>query len=171
MGSFTIFCLDNKGKPVENVLIETTISCNQQCGFLEIGCQSGPPVKSKGYTDQKGKYNLPMPYTVNQTVEILGKKRGYHSVVKTVNVEGQQGFNLNVWGQTTLTLIPKSQQGLTDSGSSLGYSSGSVESDIKNIGQKVENAGLIGSIELTVIIVFISIMIIILGIIYLVVKK
>ena len=167
MGNFIITVTDTHGNPFADALVKTTISANQTCGFLEIGCKSGPPVSSSQYTNTNGKVYIPMPYTVNQTVSIEVSARGYHTVFQKVNVEGVTATNWDVWGHKNIMLIPDSSPAPVSSGSYLGSD---ISSHIDRIGQDISNAGFIGSIELTIAVVFISIMIVVISVVYLAVR-
>lgn len=158
-GTFSITVKDPSGNAIPNAEVQYSVKANASCPWYAVGCESVGPYSGQDYTGSDGKVGIPLDSTVAQTVSIIVMANGYSDLAKSVNVNGANSTNWNVWGSTTVTMTPISQtpppgQGITAPGTqwydsvagSLGYGL-----------QEVAHAGMVGSIELTVIVIFVAI--------------
>ncbi len=162
MGNLTFVVKDSgTGEPVQNAEVIADVS-SQPCGWFSIGCSSGNPYSLDDYTNANGQVSFSLKYNTPTTVSYQVLANGYNAQNGTFSISGANLLNENVWYTKSVNMVPTSRT--APPGQGIGAyltSSPQVETVLKDLGYNATNAGMVGSIELTVIIVFVAIAVII----------
>ncbi len=171
MGNLSFHIVDaGNGKPIYNAEVIVNIS-NEPCGLFAIGCSSGDPYTDNGYTDQQGNVSFSLLYNTATTVDYQVMATGYDTQNGQLSVSGANLANWNVWGSKTVNLVPTSSSNTPPNQGALAnvINLPSVSTVLEDLGYSASNAGFVGSIELTVIVIFVAIALIAIAIIMVVV--
>lgn len=158
-GTFTVTVKSPSGTPIPNAEVEYKVKANSSCPWYAVSCESVAPYSGHDYTGSNGQIGIPLDSTVAQTVSLLILANGYQDVSKSINVNGSNSTNWSVWGSTTVTMTPISQQAPPGQGAQAVGTQwyDSLEASLGYGSQEVATAGMVGSIELTIIVVFVAI--------------
>ena len=171
MGNLTFVVKDSgTGEPIQNAEVIADVS-NQPCGFLAIGCSSGNPYTLDGYTDKNGKVVFSLKYNTATTVSYQVLANGYNTQNGSFSISGANIVDWNVWYTKNVNMVATPNTAPPGQGIEASLTSNpEVETILKDLGYKTETAGLIGSIELTIIVVFVSIAVVV-GLIFMAVMN
>lgn len=158
MGNLTFHVVDSgTGKPIYNAEVIVNIS-NKPCSFLAIGCSSGDPYTDNGYTDSQGDVSFSLLYNTATTVDYQVMADGYDTQNGSMSISGANLIDENVWGSKNINLVSVNNQQPPPNQGPLAnvVNVPGVNTVLEDLGYSASNAGLIGSIELTIIIVFVA---------------
>ena len=162
MGNLTFIVKDSgTGEPIQNAEVIADVS-NQPCGWLSIGCSSGDPYSLDDYTNADGQVSFSLKYNTPTTVSFQVLANGYDTQNGTFSISGANLLNEKVWYTKNVNMV--ATPGVTPPGQGIVAnltSNPQAETVLKDLGYNATNAGLIGSVELTVIVVFVSIAVVI----------
>ena len=163
MGNLTFVVKDSgTGKPIYNAEVIANVT-NRSCGTFAIGCSSGSPYTLNDYTDSSGSVSFSLKYNTSASVQYQVMATGYNTHPGQFSISGANIMNENVWYTENVDLVadttsqvPPNQGTLANVTSNL-----PLESLLQDVGYSAGNAGFIGSIELTIIVVVVAIAVII----------
>ena len=163
MGDLTFVVKDaGTGQPIENAEVVADVS-NQPCGFLAIGCSSGSPYTLDAYTNASGTVNFSLKYNTATSVQYQVMANGYNTQSGALSITGSNMVDENVWYSKNINLtkavinqLPPPNQGSLANVWNLPF-----QTALQDVGYSASNAGFVGSIELTIVVVVVAIAVII----------
>lgn len=163
MGNLSFHVVDaGNGKPIYNAEVIVNIE-NQPCHEFAIGCSSGDPYTDNDYTDQNGNVSFSLKYNTSASVQYQVMATGYDTQNGQMSISGANLVDENVWGSKTVSLVAASSPNTPPGQGALANvtSNPQLESILEDFGYSATNAGFFGSIELTIIVVFVAIAVIV----------
>lgn len=165
MGDITFTVLDqNTGKPIQDAQVIADV-VTQGCAWDNLGCSSGSPYSLSGYTNSKGQIAFSLLYNNAQTVSYTVQANGYNEQSGTMSIGGGNILSENVWGVKTVQMTAQTTSS-PPPGQGVGnlLNNPTLTADVQDVSSFLTGLGIIGSIEGTIVIVFISIAIVIVAI-------
>ena len=168
MGSLYFYVKDLDGKPIQNAEVTATMS-QQPCGFLAVGCSSGPDYTESGYTDANGEWIGDIKYSMAPTIKYSVRAAGYYDQVDSTALNGANLIDWNVWGTINVSMTPKptNSPGSPPPGQGTGVITlQQLETDITSGNYELQQGGMIAAIEIPIVIAVVAIMVIVILVIY-----
>ena len=166
MGNLTFVVKDSgTGKPIKNAEVIANVS-NKPCGTFAIGCSSGSPYVLNDYTDSSGSVSFSLRYNTSASVQFQALATNYNTQTGEFSISGANLMNENVWYTKDVELVADTSNQVPPNEGTLANVTSSVNtpavsSFLEDIGYSATNAGYMGSIELTIIVVVVAIAVII----------
>lgn len=128
-----------------------------------MGCRSGPAYTLDGYTDANGNLSFSLRYNTSADVTYTVSANGYYTQSGNFSISGANIVDENVWYTKKVALVQEQSTSYSPppgQGISAGLNDPQLQAVGSDFASAIQGAGLIGSIELTIIIVVVAIAII-----------